>query len=136
MILTGGIIYPKCDYLVAEKGENMTEAEKIKSIITKHKAIFDGTDMDICQSIKGRWYFSRYNKEYNYYDCFREFDTADELVKIVLGELAFDMYYVINKNEEFQLPEYAYENISDILDTEIDYTKAITDLWEMLDKKL
>ena len=60
----------------------MKESTKIKKIIKEYKNLFDITDMDICQSIKGRWYFFRWNQKFKYYDCYTEFETAEELIKL------------------------------------------------------
>lgn len=78
----------------------MTENEKIKKILEEYKALFEITDMDVAESIKGQWYFSRYNKEDEYYDCFVRFETAKELAEIMLGELAMDIFTTIDCEPE------------------------------------
>lgn len=78
----------------------ISENEKIKKILDKHKNLFDATDMDVAQSMKGQWYFSRYNEEYDYYDCFVRFKTAKELAEIILGELALDILVTIDCEPE------------------------------------
>ena len=59
----------------------MTEKEKIVNLIETHKAILEATDMDVAESMKGQWFFSRYNKEFDYYDTLVRFETAKELAE-------------------------------------------------------
>lgn len=108
----------------------MTETEKIKCLIEKYKTLFETTDMDICQSMKGYWYFSRYNKEYNYYDCFTRFETAKELAEIMLGELGIDMFIAID--EEPEAVQYPYGNVAEDVQLEIDYKDNIEKLMDYL----
>lgn len=86
------------------------ELEKIEKIITDYRKLFDATDMDVARSIKGEWYFSRFNEEYGYYDCFVRFKTARELVEIILGELSLDLLLAI-ESEPSEIPPF--ENFAD-----------------------
>ena len=87
----------------------MTENEKIKKLLKEHKAIFDVTDMDVAESQKGRWLFSRYNDEFGYYDSLIRFETAKELAEIMLGELAMDIFTSIDSEPEEKpdFPDFA-----------------------------
>lgn len=110
----------------------MDNRRAIRELIKKYKSVLKNTDMDICESVKGRWYFMRYDKEYDVYDKFLEFDTAEELIKILTGELAVDMTLAIGEEPEF--PEYSHSDLADDLDFEFDYRKAIAALSVKLDK--
>jgi len=101
----------------------MTEREKIENIIKEYQSLFMATDMDVCHSIKDVWYFTRYNKQYNYYDCLVRFETAEELVQIILGELALDMNCTIGNNPE--APRYSNGNFADDVQTKVNYQEYI-----------
>lgn len=83
----------------------MTEKEKIYKLLEEYKALFDVTDMDVAESQKGQWFFSRYNKEMNYFDTLICFETAEELAEIMVGELAMDIFSTIDCEPE-QIPEF------------------------------
>lgn len=108
----------------------MTEKEKIEIIIKEYKSFFEATDMDVCQSIKGKWYFSKKDSKDNFYECFREFKTAEELIEMILGELALDMACAIEK--EVDTADYDHDNLADLLDMRFDYKKVIEELPELL----
>ncbi|MBQ2901004.1 MAG: hypothetical protein IJE49_04095 [Agathobacter sp.] len=88
----------------------MTEKQKIKKILKEFRAIFRVTDMDVAESLKGEWFFSRYNKENHYYDVFTRFETAEELAEILLGELASDIYTTIDCAPEEAPSFYNFAN--------------------------
>lgn len=94
------------------------ETQKIEKIITEYKKLFDATDMDVARSMKGEWYFARYNKEYDYYDCFVHFQTAKELVEIILGELALDLLLTI-ESEPNEIPPF--HNFADQVEMQTSY---------------
>lgn len=87
----------------------MQENEKIRKLITEHKALFEVTDMDVAESLKGQWLFSRYNKENDYYDAIIQFKTAEELAEILVGELAADIFATIDcsYDEKLDLGNFA-----------------------------
>ena len=80
----------------------MQEKEKIVKLIEEHKALFEITDMDVAESLKGQWLFSRYNSEHDCYDTLVHFETAKELAEIILGELAIDIFVTIDCEPEEQ----------------------------------
>ena len=93
-----------------KKGETMQEKEKIVKLIEEHKALFEITDMDVAESMKGQWLFSRYNSEHDYYDSLVHFKTAKELAEIILGELAIDIFVTIDCEPEGQPELYNFAN--------------------------
>lgn len=109
----------------------MTEKQKIKKLLTKFKSLFEITDMDVAESMKGHWYFSRYNKDNDYYDTFVRFETAEELAEILLGELATDILTTIDC-----VPEEApsFPNFADIVEMKACYQTEIERLMEYLGK--
>lgn len=109
----------------------MSEYEKIKKLITEHKALFDVTDMDVAESIKGQWFFSRYNKEMDYYEALVRFETAEELAEIMVGELSTDIFVSIDSAPE-DPPER--RNLANDLDMESTYLPHVERLIEYLNK--
>ena len=109
----------------------MSENEKIKKLIEEHKALFEVTNMDVAETMKGQWFFSRYNKEMDYYDVITRFETAEELAEIVLGELATDLFVTIDCAPE-EPPKY--KNLANDLDMESSYQPHIERLIEYLNK--
>lgn len=97
----------------------MHEKEKIEKLIETHKALFDATDMDVAMSMKGKWYFSRYNEEFDYYDVIASFKTAKELANLLLGEIALDIFTTIDGEMEEPI---SYKNHADDL-TDVDSYK-------------
>lgn len=92
----------------------MSENKKIETLIKEYKGVLKSTDMDICKSVKGRWYFFRYNEEYEYYDCFREFTSAEELMHLIHTELNLEMHDTLEM--ETALPEYEHPDIGDVIE--------------------
>ena len=88
----------------------MTEKEKIKKLLVKYESLLAVTDMDVAESQKGQWFFSRYNKENDYYDVFVRFETAKELAEILLGELAMDIFATIDCAPEDELDLGSFAN--------------------------
>lgn len=100
----------------------MNENEKIKKLLKEYKALFDVTDMDVAESQKGQWFFSRYNKEHDYFDALIRFKTAKELAEIMLGELATDILTSIDCEPE-GIPEF--DNFADDLEMKACYQPYI-----------
>ena len=107
----------------------MSEKQKIRMLVKEHKALLKATDMDVAESMKGQWFFSRYNKEYDYYDCLIRFETAKELAEIILGELASDIFVTIDCESEDK-PEFP--NFADALEMKACYQPHIERLMEYL----
>ena len=107
----------------------MNEKQKIEKILEDYKALFEVTDFDVAESLKGQWYFSRYNKEFNYYDTFVRFETAKELAEILLGELAMDIFAAIDcKSEESP----SFDSFADDVEMRACYQPHIDRLMEYL----
>lgn len=107
----------------------MQEKKKIEKLLKEHKALFKITDMDVAQSLKGQWFFSRYNKEYDYYDCLVRFETAKELAEIILGELSIDIFSSIDCEPEEQP---TLRDFADDLEMKASYQPHIERLIEYL----
>lgn len=65
----------------------MNEETKIQSVIEEYQDYLNKTNSDVCHSIKGVWFFFRYDSKNNIYECFYQFFTADELERIIIGEI-------------------------------------------------
>ena len=115
----------------SKKEVDMSEREKIIELIKSHQAVFDSTDMDIVESPKGHWLFTRYNESYGYYDAIVHFETAKELAEILLGELAIDIFVDIDREEE---AEEGYINYADDVSSSNSYKPNIERLLEYLGK--
>lgn len=109
----------------------MTEKQKIKKILTEYKALFEVTDMDVAESMKGQWYFSRHNKENDYYDVFARFETAEELAELMLGEIAADILTTIDCVPE---DKPTFVNFADDVEMKAFYQPQIDRLMEYLGK--
>lgn len=72
----------------------------IEEFVDKYKAFFLASNMDVMHSLRGKWYLSAYIAEYNYYDCFVEFETLEELVDIILREQTFFMSCALERETE------------------------------------
>ncbi len=107
----------------------MKEKEKIQKILEEYKGLFEVTDMDVAESIKGQWFFSRYDKEHDYYDVLARFETAKELAEIILGELATDIFITIDCEPE-EVP--AFNNFADDLEMKACYRPHIDRLIKYL----
>lgn len=70
----------------------------IEEFVKKYEEFFLKNDMDVSHSLKGKWYFSMYNNEFDYYDCFIEFETLEQLVDIIIGEITFHLNCAIERN--------------------------------------
>lgn len=109
----------------------MSENQKIKKLLEEYKALFEVTDMDVAESMKGQWFFSRYNKEHDYFDALVRFETAKELAEIILGELATDIFITIDCEPE-GIPQF--DNFADDLEMKACYKPYIDRLIEYLGK--
>lgn len=107
----------------------MSENEKIKKLLEEYKALFEVTDMDVAESVKGKWYFSRFNEEEDYYDSFIRFETAKELAEIILGELAMDIFATIDSEPETRT---SFDNFADDVEMKACYQPHIDRLIEYL----
>lgn len=105
----------------------MKESDKIKKILKEHKKLFEMTDMDVAESMKGQWFFSRYNKKDNYYDVFVRFKTAKELADIMLNELAIDILATIDCEPE---DNPVLDNFADDVEMKASYQSHIERLLE------
>ncbi len=92
----------------------MTENEKIEKLLKEYEGVIKSTDMDVCKSLKGRWYFLRYSEEYGYYECFRQFSTAEELIHMMHSELMVAMNDTLEY--ESDLPVYEEPDLGDIIE--------------------
>lgn len=109
----------------------MGNKEKIRKILKEYKPLLKRTNMDVCESVKGRWYFMQYDEEFEEYESIREFETAEELIDIFTRELALCMNLEIGNEPE--LPEYEHQNIADAFsEEELDYEEAVIELKQSL----
>ena len=115
-----------CDYNFEEVDEfepGLTEDEKIEKLIKKYQPYLSMTDMDICHSLKGKWYFFRYSQKHNSYEMFTEFETASELIEIVIGELCMDAAFLVE--EEFDMEPHLHCDLADFMNQPIDYRETV-----------
>ena len=84
----------------------------IEAFLEKHEDFFMASNMDVCHSIKGKWYIYAYIKEYKYYDFFVEFETLEELIDIIIREQTYFMSCALE--QEAEAPLFG-DKISDIL---------------------
>lgn len=74
----------------------MSEKEKVLQVIEKYKEFFDGEDgIDVAISAKGEFFFYSYAKEFTYFDYFIKFHTAEELERIIIGNMVNDVNCIV-----------------------------------------
>lgn len=74
----------------------MTEKEKVLQVIEKYREFFDGEDgIDVAISAKGEFFFYSYAKEFTYFDYFIKFHTAEELERIIIGNMVNDVNCIV-----------------------------------------
>lgn len=75
----------------------MTEKEKVLQVIEKYKEFFDGEDgIDVAISAKGEFFFYSYAKEFTYFDYFIKFHMAEELERIIIGNMVNDVNCIVD----------------------------------------
>ena len=100
----------------------MKEKEKIKKLLKEYKPLLKVTNMDVAESIKGQWFFGRYDKENDFYEVLVRFETAKELAEIIVGELATDMLVTIDSVQEESPKPY---NLANDMVMEVSYKPYI-----------
>lgn len=88
----------------------MTEKEKIKKLLKEHKSLLKVTNMDVAESMKGQWFFIRYDKENDFFEALVRFETAKELAEILAGELSTDILATIDAAPEEPPKPYNFAN--------------------------
>ena len=104
----------------------LTEDEKIEKLIKKYQPFLSMTDMDICHSLKGKWYFFRYSEKNDCYEMFTQFETATELIEIVIGELCMDATFLVE--EEFDMKAHLHCDLVDFMNQPVDYYDCVMEL--------
>jgi len=105
----------------------MTEREKVEAVIEKYKDMFAGEDgMDVAVSVKGDFFFYTFSQEYNYYDHFVKFKTAEELEKLIIGNLANDVNCILEPlADELEMQS---RNVKEAMTEEVDFTDEVVKL--------
>lgn len=110
---------------------NKKEREIIKKIVARHKDLFKVTDMDVAESVKGEWFFMRYNREDEYYDTLIRVETARELAECMVGEMAMDIFSIIDSTPDML---EKFHNFANDLEMETYYRTHIDRLLEYIEK--
>ncbi len=67
------------------------EAGKIMAVADKYSDYFKEWHSDIAIGRKGPNFFYVYNDQYHYFEVFEEFNTAEELERLIVGTMAENM---------------------------------------------
>lgn len=67
------------------------ETEKIMAVAEKYSDYWGEWHSDIAIGRKGPNFFYVYNDKYHYFDVFEEFNTAEELDRLIIGTMAENM---------------------------------------------
>lgn len=67
------------------------EAGKIMAVADKYSDYFNEWHSDIALGRKGPNFFYVYNDQYHYFEVFEEFNTAEELERLIIGTMAENM---------------------------------------------
>ena len=116
--------------MVEDYEPGLTEDEKIEKLIRVYRPFLDMTDMDICHSLKGKWYFFRYSERTGNYEVFTQFETAAELIEIVVGELSMDAMFLVE--EDFDIKPYLHCDLVNFMNQPIKYEDAVKELYKHL----
>lgn len=73
----------------------MDEKEKILRVMKKYGGYFGTEHRDVAFSTNGEYFFYAYSERYENYEAFVRFNTAEELEKIIIGEIAEDIECVM-----------------------------------------
>ncbi len=109
---------------------DMTETQKIEKLLEKYGPYFRLNDMDVCRSLKGKWYFFRYDEKYDNYEIFTRFETASELIQLVIGELAMDATFLVEN--DYDMTHIVHEELGDFIHAPLDYERCIKELQKKL----
>ena len=75
---------------------------------------------------KGKWYFFRYSEKNDCYEMFTQFETATELIEIVIGELCMDATFLVE--EEFDMKPHLHCDLVDFMNQPVDYHDCVMEL--------
>lgn len=102
----------------------MSEREKVQMIIEKYRELFDGEDgMDVAISVKGEFFFYTFSQEYDYYEHFVKFHTAEELEKLIIGNMVNDANCILEPLAD-EL-EMQCRNVQEAMTEGLDFTEEI-----------
>ena len=109
----------------------MNKDKKIQSVIEQYKTYIDTSNSDICHSVKGVWFYYTYDSKNSIYESFYQFSTAEELEKIITGEIIDTINIAIECTAE----EIVYVNNKqmtvdvDIIPIEYDFSDRLKELY-------
>lgn len=117
----------KCNFEDEDEFEpGLTEDQKIEKLIKKYQPYLTMTDMDICHSLKGKWYFFRYSEKHDSYEIFTQFETATELIEIVIGELCMDATFLVE--ESYNMKPHIHPDLVDFMNQPVSYQETVMEL--------
>ena len=102
----------------------MTEREKVQMVIDKYRELFDGEDgMDVAISVKGEFFFYTFSQEYDYYEHFVKFHTAEELEKLIIGNMVNDANCILEPlADELEMQG---RNVQEAMTEGLDFTEEV-----------
>ena len=102
----------------------MSERDKIEQVIEKYRDLFDGEDgMDVAISVKGEFFFYTFSREYDYYDHFVKFNTAEELEKLIIGNVVDDANCILEPLvDELEMQG---RNVQEAMTEGLDFTEEV-----------
>lgn len=106
----------------------MNEEEKIKNVLDKYNKYFADTNSDVCHSIKEVWFFYQYDSKNDIYECFYQFSTAEELERIIMGEIL----EAVNVAIECTAEEIVFSNNKRLKMLDVDKISANYDFMDRL----
>ena len=112
-----------CDFEENDFEAGLTEDQKIEKLIKTYQPYLSMTDMDICHSLKGKWYFFRYSEKHDSYEMFTQFETANELIEIVIGELCMDATFLVEK--DYDMKPHLHCDLADFMNQSLKYEDCV-----------
>lgn len=79
----------------------MEEDKLIQRFVEANREFLAANKLDVAHSmVEGKWFVYSFDEQYDYYDYFHEFQTAEEMIDIILQEMSFHLRYSIDRFEE------------------------------------
>lgn len=102
----------------------MLEREKVQAVIEKYRELFEGEDgMDVAISVKGEFFFYSFSREYDYYEHFVKFHTAEELERLIIGNMVNDANCILEPlADELEMQS---RNVQEAMMKGLDFTEEV-----------
>jgi len=114
----------------------MNNTERIQEFLEDNKKFLTANEIDVAHSVvNDEWFVYNLDREYGYYEYFIKFKTVEDLIDIILKEMAFKLRCSID--EQTSTPDCEDDpELADRIERYRKDGKAISDLTACLDRIL